>query len=255
MCVDRWLVQTCSPQNLQRALPGETYTLCIPHQHEWRVAGRQADRGEHAHHARVQPPAWRRASTQRLHAVRDEGADLEALERLLDESAQLSGAGRKARRGHERDRFSQRRSQPNALKRFGLDEDHRANGAVAVIRMLHVRLHDHAVRRPPIGVPLATDSHCSLERDDDLNRVVRMRRDDAFAAADGAEPALPQVPVRRARPARRVRVLVDATQPSLFLADGDVEVEHVFAQAKLRVESNRGIVAEVGLHEDHIGAA
>ncbi len=30
MCVDRLLVETCSPQNLQRALPGEMKTRCIP---------------------------------------------------------------------------------------------------------------------------------------------------------------------------------------------------------------------------------
>jgi len=30
MCVDRRLVATCFPQNLQRALPGEMWTRCIP---------------------------------------------------------------------------------------------------------------------------------------------------------------------------------------------------------------------------------
>ena len=29
MCVERRFVETCSPQNLQRALPGEMWTRCI----------------------------------------------------------------------------------------------------------------------------------------------------------------------------------------------------------------------------------
>ena len=35
MCVERRLVETCSPQNLQRALPGEMWTRCIQRKDEW----------------------------------------------------------------------------------------------------------------------------------------------------------------------------------------------------------------------------
>jgi hypothetical protein len=40
--VERRFVETCSPQNLQRALPGEMWTRCIHHQHEWLSSARQA---------------------------------------------------------------------------------------------------------------------------------------------------------------------------------------------------------------------
>jgi hypothetical protein len=42
MCVERRFVETCSPQNLQRALPGEMWTRCIHHEHEWLSPARQA---------------------------------------------------------------------------------------------------------------------------------------------------------------------------------------------------------------------
>jgi hypothetical protein len=42
MCVDRRLVATCSPQNLQRALPGEIWTRCITHRMRGSGAARQA---------------------------------------------------------------------------------------------------------------------------------------------------------------------------------------------------------------------
>ena len=42
MCVERLFVGTCSPQNLQRAVPGEMWTRCIHHQHAWLSPSRQA---------------------------------------------------------------------------------------------------------------------------------------------------------------------------------------------------------------------
>ena len=42
MCVERRLVATRSPQNLQRAFPGEMWTRCTYEQHERLFAARQA---------------------------------------------------------------------------------------------------------------------------------------------------------------------------------------------------------------------
>jgi hypothetical protein len=45
MCVESRFVETCSPQNLQRALPGEMWTRCIHNQHEWLSTVRQGEWG------------------------------------------------------------------------------------------------------------------------------------------------------------------------------------------------------------------
>src|SRR4051812_928029 len=52
---------------------------------------------------------------------------------------------------------------------------------------------------------------------------------------------------RTHRPGRAIAISV--------LAHSDVEVHHVFAGPKLRVEVDGGIVAVIGLDEDHIGTA
>ena len=48
MCVERRLVATRSPQNLQRALPGEMWTRCIPISMSGSLFARQAQTGAHA---------------------------------------------------------------------------------------------------------------------------------------------------------------------------------------------------------------
>ena len=49
----------------------------------------------------------------------------------------------------------------------------------------------------------AADGDASVERDDDLNRVVRMSGHDALSSGREEEAALPQVPARNAQPAIR----------------------------------------------------
>jgi hypothetical protein len=87
----------------------------------------------------------------------------------------------------------------------GIDEEHRAQGSVGVIGVHDVRPHGHAVPHPPVAVP-AADPHRAFYCDDDLNGVMRMRRDDAFTAADCKKSAVPQVPTWRAGPARLAAV-------------------------------------------------
>lgn len=48
MCVERRLVATCSPQNLQRALPGEMWTRCIPNSLSGSLFARQGQAGAQA---------------------------------------------------------------------------------------------------------------------------------------------------------------------------------------------------------------
>ena len=45
MWVERRFIETCSPQNLQRAFPGDIWTLCIPHQHACAVVCASSTRG------------------------------------------------------------------------------------------------------------------------------------------------------------------------------------------------------------------
>jgi hypothetical protein len=39
------------------------------------------------------------------------------------------------------------------------------------------------------------------------------------------------------------------------MVGGDVEVQDLFARAQLCAEGNRGIIAGIGLNEDHVRAA
>ena len=98
------------------------------------------------------------------------------------------------------DVLPERCGQPGAVTRFGIDEKHHPERAVAIKRMLGVRPdHDAAALTP--SLVFAADGDASVERDDDLNRVVCVGRDDSPSSGGEEEAALPQIPARDAQPA------------------------------------------------------
>jgi len=112
------------------------------------------------------------------------------------------------------DVLPKRRRQPGAFAGLGIDEHHHPEGAIAVERVLGVRPHNDATRLTPFTVG-AADGDASVEGEDDLNRVVRMRGHDALSSGREEEPSLPQVPARNGQPA--IGVLVRCVRQARIL--------------------------------------
>jgi hypothetical protein len=64
----------------------------------------------------------------------------------------------------------------------------------------------------------ATDSGLSVDGDDDLNRVMRMRGHEALRSASQQETSLPQIPSRNAQPAIRLFVVGGVGQAGILPA-------------------------------------
>src|SRR3954465_2731665 len=93
--------------------------------------------------------------------------------------------------------------QPRSLVGFGVDEQHGAHRPVAIERVDHVGLHDDTGPPAP-SVVLAADGYHAIERDYNLDGVVRMSRHDPLSARNEQESALPQIPARLAEPSIRI---------------------------------------------------
>ena len=107
----------------------------------------------------------------------------------------------------DRDGLPKRRRQPGAFAGLRIDEHHHPEGTVAVKRVLGVRPHDDASRLTPFTVT-AGEGDASVERDDDLNRVVCVSGHDALSSRSEEKPALPQIPARDTQPAIRLVIWV-----------------------------------------------
>lgn len=90
--------------------------------------------------------------------------------------------------------------EPLAFARFGIDEEHGAECAVAVEGVRGVGAHNQALAELP-GFGSAADGHFAFEGDDDLDGVVAMEGDEARGAGDKEEAAFPEIPARFAEPA------------------------------------------------------
>src|SRR5262249_46653282 len=86
--------------------------------------------------------------------------------------------------------------------RFRIDEQHRADGAVAVVRMDDIRPDDDTRRHAPVAA-CALDADVALDRHDDLDGVMVVGRNDPFTATKRDEAAIPEIPVRRPGPPAR----------------------------------------------------
>lgn len=119
-----------------------------------------------------------------------EVGDVQALERALEEGAQLVKAALQARGRCEGDVLDENRLQPCAFARLRIDEDQHAGGAARIERMLDVRTDDEALPLAPLLARLP-DRAGAVHREEDLDRMMRMRRHFAACLRRQEEAALP----------------------------------------------------------------
>ena len=175
------------------------------------------DLREHRGDAMVETPARRRSSAERAHTVAHKVGHIHALERPLEECAQLVNAAFQAPRRGDGDVLDKNRLQPCAFARLRIHEHHHPERTVAVEGVLGVRPYHDAARLTPFAV-VAADGDASVEGDDDLNRVVRMHRHDALSSGREEETSLPQVPARNTQPAIRLFVVGLVGQAGILAA-------------------------------------
>ena len=152
-----------------------------------------------------------------MYGAPNERCDVFRVVGVFGERAQLRHDGIETDIRDRGDVLPKRRGQPGAVARFGIDEEHHPERAIAIKRVLGVRPHHNAAALTP-SVVFAADGDASVERDDDLNRVVCVRRDDSLSSGGEEEAALPQVPARDAQPA--IWLLVRGVRQARILPSG-----------------------------------
>jgi len=170
------------------------------------VVGR-SNRVEHRRHARIQPASRRKAGFHAMNAPAHERRKIRGFIGLFCECAKLRHDRIQSGVRDDRDVLPKRRRQPGPFARFRIDEHHHAEGTVAVKRVLGIRPHDDASRLTPFTVA-AGDGDASVERDDDLDRVVCVSGHNAMSSRSEEKPALPHIPARDTQPAIRLVVRV-----------------------------------------------
>ena len=80
--------------------------------------------------------------------------------------------------------------QPRSLVGFGVHEQHGAHRPVAIERVNYVWLHDDSGSPAP-SVVLTKDGDHAIERDYNLDGVVRVSRHEPVGPANEQEPAFP----------------------------------------------------------------
>lgn len=134
-----------------------------------------------------------------MRAVADERSEFHAGDRLFGEGAKVRDARGKPRVGDDGDVLCEQGAQPRPFAGLRIDKDHRAQSPAGIEGMYSVRSHDEPLALAPEFV-LTANGESFVEGDDNLDRVVRMRRHDASRPADQQEATVPKVPARLVQP-------------------------------------------------------